>query len=194
MANDSTQAGFLLPSTQPPYDVSLENFFQELVVGLTGLDPTLVRPRWQPTPPNMPDSTVDWAAVGVQIGQKQWNAYQKYDADQDAYIVEGTETIRVLVSFYGPNNEANQGRWEVGLQIGQNRDTLDAQKISLVGLEDPVNLPSILKGIWYQRLDSQATFSRWMTRIYPIKTLLSASGTVDNDGISSAPFSVTPTP
>jgi hypothetical protein len=55
----------------------LQDFLQQWVAGVAGLDSTLVRPRWQRVPPNIPDfDTPCWAAVGLQrarpIGVYAW--------------------------------------------------------------------------------------------------------------------------
>jgi len=52
-------------TTSPLMDAALDAVFQALVVGITGLPGTLVRPRWQPVPPTQPSVTTNWAAIGV---------------------------------------------------------------------------------------------------------------------------------
>ena len=46
-------------------DLALDLVLQAWIVALTGLPGNLVRPRWQPAPPAMPDQSVNWCAIGV---------------------------------------------------------------------------------------------------------------------------------
>lgn len=69
-ANTSATGGYLQPIASPPNQENLQDdvltdLFQEVVVKVTNMDPTLVRPRWQPSPPAQPDVSVSWAAIGI---------------------------------------------------------------------------------------------------------------------------------
>jgi len=69
-ANTSATGGFLRANPAPPnfiplQDNDLVDFFQRHIVGMTTIKDTNVRPRWQPSPPPMPDVDVDWAAIGI---------------------------------------------------------------------------------------------------------------------------------
>lgn len=194
MAADSTEAGYLAPTPPGPLnDLALEDLFQQVVVSLTGLPGNLVRPRWQPNPPNQPSAETDWIAIGVSHGETQWDAYQRFEPlpEPGSYIVEGTEVLRANVSFYGPNNEAVKNRLLFGLQVSQNRDALEVQKIKYQGAGSPVNLPALLKEYWTLRVDVTLNFTRWVTRTYPIKTLQRA-GTDLNNEFYVTPISVNP--
>lgn len=185
MANDSSTGGYLAPEPPGPlYDTALEDFFQQIVVGITGIPGNLVRPRWQQEPPNPPPAKSDWIALGVEVGPKQWDAYQKFDptiGTDGAYIVEGAERIRLALSFYGPNNERNHTAFDDGLQLSQNREALSAQKISYIEAESPVNLPALLKDRMRLRVDIAFIFSRWVSRTYPVRTIASASVDLYNE-------------
>jgi hypothetical protein len=68
---DSSTPGILQSTTQPtsppsPLDGDdLEDYIQQFVAGVAGMDGTLVRPRWQPEPSNIPDFDVTWCATGI---------------------------------------------------------------------------------------------------------------------------------
>lgn len=195
MAADSTASGYLRPTPPGPlYDDDLEDFFQAFVVGLTGFPGNLVRPRWQPDPPNLPSDDVDWIALGVAIVDRQWNSFQKFHADigpEGTYISEGNEVMEVFLSFYGPSHSAKRREFEDGLQISQNLDPLFAQRIKYIECRMPVSVPAILKNRWFMRSDIKVVFHRWVERVYPIKTFTSA--TVDiNDEKHITHVSVTP--
>ena len=196
MGTDSTTPGYLGPlPPEPLYDRALEDMFQGVIRGLTGLPGNLVRPRWQPDPPNQPAVDVTWLAFGVTVGSLQWNAYQKFDPTLDppngAYVVEGAEELRLNLSFYGPGGKALLGRFAAGIQLDQNLEELRTQNIKFVGLSASINLPALLKEMWTLRTDMSVTFTRWGTRTYPIKSLVSAIGGLNNE-FYVEPISVTP--
>src|SRR5215472_15859820 len=65
---DSTTAGYLGPilGTGPVLqDDQWDDFLHDVLAGVSGLDPTMVRPRWQVVPPNVPDFKTDWLAFGI---------------------------------------------------------------------------------------------------------------------------------
>lgn len=187
-AQNSGSAGYLLPDPGPLYDQDLEDLFQQVIVGITGLQGNLVRPRWQIDPPNLPPVSTDWCAFGVVVQERMWNAYQWWDNAGSAYVVEGSEPIDVTFSFYGPNNQRNRRSFTDGIMLDQNREDLGAQKIKLIEFRDPVNLPALLKEQWGRRVDVKAVFHRWVTRTFPVQTLI---GTSPPSGINNEKF-VTP--
>src|SRR5260363_155987 len=75
---------------------------QPMVVGLTGLLPEQVHPRWQSTVPRQWPVPTDWCAVGVMRIQPDANPVCVHEGAE-----EGTErwmrdeTLDVLCSFYG---------------------------------------------------------------------------------------------
>jgi hypothetical protein len=182
MASSSTEAGYLAPDTPgPDYDDALEDLFQATIVGITGIPGNLVRPRWQPEAPNTPGFDVDWIAFGLQVIDRQWNSYQVFDSDLNAYTVSGTEVLHCNVSFYGPHLTEKRRRWEDGLQVDQNLAPLHAQGIKYIDMLDPVALPALFKNRWRERMDMKAVFHRWATRIYPVTTLVSVGADLDNE-------------
>src|SRR5260364_258574 len=65
--NDSATGGYLLPldTPAPEQDIDLDRALQPMVVGLTGLLPERVHPRWQSTVPRQWLGATDWCAIGV---------------------------------------------------------------------------------------------------------------------------------
>lgn len=185
-------ATYILPvAPEPVYDKALEDIFQGVVKGIVGLPGNLIRPRWQQDPPNLPSYDASWIAFGLTIGPKQWDAYKKFDTAANAYVVEGSEAIVMAASFYGPQNEALHRKLEDGLQLDLNRADLEAQKIKYIGAGDPVNLPALLKEMWYLRVDVSFAFSRWVRRVYPIDSINSAAGSIKaSDAVGTDPLDV----
>lgn len=196
-ANDSTTGGYIRPSNAPPdYDDPLEDLFQGVVVGITGIPGNLVRPRWQPDPPNIPASDTNWVALGVAVTGRQWNSYQAFHpeiAPNGAYIQEGQEILEVSLSFYGPGHSRVRRELEDGLLIEQNRDALEAKGIKFVECRLPVQVPALLKQQWHMRSDVKVVFRRTVHRTLPIATIDSATGSLDNERYVT-PISVIPSP
>lgn len=182
MPNTSATGGPLLPSnTQhvPLEDLALILVFQGLVVGMTGLDGSLVRPRWQPKPPNMPANDVSWCALGIQDQQGDTFAYIEHDgrgAGQD--ILQRNEIVEMLCSFYGPNAGMNASLVRDGLSIAQNREPLQLNGMGLISVEPFRAVPALINNQWYNRLDMPIFVRREILRTYPVLNILSAVGTI----------------
>ena len=185
--NDSASGGFLAPADiLTPDGDGLDDALQALVAGVTGLDPTLVRPRWQPTPPQQPERDVTWAAVGVQSQAPDDNPYEAHDPTGEGVDhVQRHETLAVMVSFYGPQSQAVAGILRDGLFIGQNREAASALGLRLVEVGALARVPSLVNTIWLNRVDVPVTFRRQVNRTYPIRNLLSAVGTIQSDAPGS---------
>jgi hypothetical protein len=184
MANSSATGGYLLPTSTIVDDDALENLLQQVVVGITGLDINLVRPRWQPEPPNEPEPAVDWVAFGVVSSDPEpgiLTPYGDIEADGLYYQVEH-ETFDTLASFYGPHASQYSRMLRQGLYIDQNRDALVAVGINIVAVERPTRAPELFKNRYRNRVDRVARFRREIRSTYPILHLLAADGNVRTDG------------
>ncbi len=174
------------PAPVPIYDNALENVFHDNIVGVMTFDPTLVRPRWQPEPPNQPAFTTDWVAFGVTVTDSDKFAYQVHDPTANSGLgadqFEKDERIEILLSFYGPNSYMNSKLYGDGLQIDRNRDDLLAYGIKFVEVSEARNVPALLKDKWVKRVDVTATFRRRIKRTYGIVTVVGiAPGTINNE-------------
>jgi hypothetical protein len=179
MANDSSTGGYLAPAAPLPLDdASLDDALQALVVGITGLDGTLVRPRWQPVVPRQPDPGVTWCAIGVTSEKPDANAAIVHDGS--AAGGQGVDTlyrhpvIEVLASFYGPSASAAAGALRDGLQIGQNREAMRAQGLAFIDSGDVTAAPDLVNQQWVRRQDLSLRLRRLVTRVYPVLNLTSA--------------------
>lgn len=186
MANDSASGGYLLPTDSVVNDDALEDLLQSVVVGITGLPGDLVRPRWQPDPPPLPDVAVNWCAIGSIDFDTEGTASIEHDPDADAGMGQDDlttwETFDVVASFYGPNSQRYAGILRDGLQIGQNREAMwlagnlvhrSAYKVE--------NRPDLRNDQWVRRYDVRCTFARAVNRTYTVRNLLTASGTIETD-------------
>lgn len=189
MPNTSATGGPLLPNEAvlfPLEDQQLDRFFQQFVVGLTGLDPTLVRPRWQPEPINLPENDVDWCAVGVMDTLQDANAYIRHvcenETQGDGYdVLIRHEDLHLLASFYGPDAWAFATRMRDGLEIGQNREVLQKNAMGFVRCANPFSTPELIKERWQRRVDLGFTIRRAVGRRYDVMNLKTGVFSVDSD-------------
>jgi len=167
----------------PPQTQSFEDFLQQVFVGISGLDPTLVRPRWQPEPPNVPDKGVDWLAIGITDWDPDTYAFVRHlgAMSDGADWLQRHETVNILASFYGPNASRNCGVLRDGFQIAQNREVLQANGIGLQETGTARLVPTLLKETWRYRVDMPIVLRRMILREYEVLNILTSGITVYND-------------
>lgn len=186
MSNDSSTGGFLAPTppdtttfaqlqaawaagtwegVPPLAGVELYRFIQYVVAGITGLAGTLVFPRWQPEPPNLPDG--DWAALGINRSTATGYPYIDHDpAGKDRF--QRHEILSCLVSFYGDNSEHYATTLRDGLTIPQNNEPFLLAGFGFVSADEVTALPSLVKQRWLYRSDLTFTVMREIRRTYPV--------------------------
>lgn len=195
MSNDSTTGGPLAPDPSPapaPLEGrALLTFIQAWVATLSGLDGSLVRPRWQAEPPNIPDAGVAWAAVGVHDRRSDAFPVVLHHPDVDGYdTLQRHQYLDVLCSFYdlGVDGLADLHADQLsdGAAIAQNREVLMLNGFALV--EAPPqgrSVPSLIKARWLYRVDVPVSLRRVVLRNYPVRNVLSLDGTIyTSDGTS----------
>lgn len=200
MANDSATGGYLAPLANPVApleDDLLDDFLGDVVGAIVGFDRnTLVRPRWQPDPPNPPARNVNWVAVGVPNRPRR-DTFPAVihdpaaNAGQGADVLIRNEEIELLASFYGPNCQGFATLLADGIIIPQNREELATAGIKLVSVGEPTKTPDLLKGKWLSRCDLAVLLRREIRRAYPVLNLLSASGQIISTQ-ATVPFNANP--
>lgn len=183
MSNSSATGGYLAPSNPAPlYDDALTDALQAMVVGITGLPGTLVRPRWQATPPKMPEINVDWCAIGVTgFTPDAYGAQIHSPSGDGSTTLYRTEVLEVLASFYGPSRFGNATLFSDGLQIPQNWEMVAPIGIVFVEGGAPRGVADLLNTKWVQRTDISVVFRRQVSRTYPILNILSGVGSIQSD-------------
>lgn len=195
---------YLSPSTPPPAEGSaLEDILHDVIAGITGLDPTLVRPRWQPEPPNIPAAATAWLAFGFQP-ERTTTSFPEVDHDPTGTgsdVLRQHETLVVAVSIYdlGAGSVADNyaAMLRDGLFIAQNREAMFNQgALLLIGVGHISPAPDLVKERWLYRVDFSFTVRREIDRSYAVPNIVSASGTIESqDGNADpipTPFSVEP--
>lgn len=188
----SNVPGYLAPSSSPaPLEgQALSRFVQGWVSGVTGLDGTMVRPRWLPEPSNIPKAGTAWCAVGISTRRADTFAYAWLRPDA-SYLVQRHERIDLLASFYDLGSSGLADYYAAllreGAQVPQNREPLFTAGFGLIGTGDVVAVPSLLKERWLYRADLAVELARVIERVYPVLSVLSANGTLKtSDGVTAA--------
>lgn len=183
MSDTSATGGPLAPEvpTPPLEGQSLNRFFQTWVVALTGLDGTVVRPRWQPEPSNIPAAGEAWCAIGI----------TRTIADTYPYVEGGNlqrhEDITLLLSFYdlGTDGQAQYyaALFRDGASIPQNLEVLQVAGMGMVSVGELVQAPVLIKQRWLYRVDVTMVIRRAVTRTYQILDVAAFDGElITSDG------------
>jgi hypothetical protein len=175
--NTSATGGYLAPAPTPaPVEGdALMQLLQQVVVGVTGMDGMLVRPRWQLNEPNQPSVTTDWCAIGVMRRIAQDYPYQQHNPAGDGSTrMLRWETLEILASFYGPNAASNAKLLRDGLYVWQNRAALRAANINVIDADEILSVPDLVNLQWVNRMDMTVRLTREIDRDYAILNLLSA--------------------
>ncbi len=173
-------------------DDDLFDFFHDYIAGLTGLDGSLVLPRWQSEAPVIPPSgTPNWCGFGMTA----------YKADTFvAEVQKGTggmemhrhEELTLMVSFYGKNPVYYARVLRDGMQLSQNLEVLSQNSMGLVESGEVTLIPSLLKELWLKRADLPITIRRQVVRGFPVLNLLGTSATLYNERYSETVTATVP--
>lgn len=182
MSNTSATGGYLVPTSSepPPGGLTLEDFIQTVLVGVSGIAGTLVRPKWQIEPPKYPDITVNWIAFAIVTNRPDANASVSMDAN-DVTLLQRQETLSVQLSFYGPDALEKSSIVRDGFQIQQNLEALRLANMGYNGITDAVRGPDLFNERWVDRYESTLTLVRQVQRAYPILAFASAHGSIHTD-------------
>jgi hypothetical protein len=204
MAVNTTSAtgGYLTPAASPaPLEGrALLRFFQQIIVGVTALVGDLVRPYWQEEPPTVPDAGVAWCAFKItKRPSDEYPFVGRLKASATGDYLQRHEALDILTTFYDTGStglddsgglaDTYASLLRDGLAIPQNREPLFLAGMGLVKVGDLVTVPVIFKKRWQNRVDFEFTVRRQVTRLYPVQTLVSASGDIYTDGgLAPQPF------
>jgi hypothetical protein len=197
MPNSSSTGGYLVPmtGTTPPYDATLEDIFQGAIVGITGLAGNMVRPRFQPEPPNQPDFNTTWISFSVAPVAQDTFTYEPHKplVDTDGSDeVQRDEFLELYLSAYGSNCAAIMGQFSAGISLQQNRLVLQSYGIKLIDPGKFVYLPALLKEKYVKRIDLKSRWARRNTIVYPIRTVADATVIVKTDDPFTTTITVSP--
>lgn len=179
--NTSSTPGYLTPTSIPPEDDDvLAGIMHDFAVGLTGLDPTLVRPRWQPQPPTMPAASVNWAAIGITSYEPigYWPEMIHNDGNS---VQRQHQIMEATATFYGPNSTSIASMFLDGLTVRQNLEVLGTFGIKLRHPGRISRVPELINTQYIPRSDVTFWLVREMDRTYNIANVASSEVTLIND-------------
>lgn len=173
---------FVLPNPLPAplEDNALVDALQATVVGITGLSAKLVRPRWQPEPPNMPDYSIDWCAIGPTEYNDELYVFEE-QVNANTRAIERSQEFTVLASFYGPHAQSYMGRFKDGVMLEYNRLDLGALGVKLKEVQRSRNVPALFKEKWVPRIDLPTVWTRRIRREYTLNNIEVANIDLDNE-------------
>jgi hypothetical protein len=183
---DSTQRGFLREDSPAILeDPDLTDLLQACVWQITGLPATMVRPRWQSTPPNQPTIDQSWCAIGIVNRSPQdypyftHHGWKEGGAGNDLML--DWSTFEVLASFYGPGAAGNAGRLRRGLYVGQNRDVLADNGIKVREVGEINSVPDLFNQQYVDHVDVHVYMAREVKATFPIRNIASATTEIISD-------------
>lgn len=194
--NNSASGGYLLPVNPSPYPdgLTFKQFLQQVFVGLSNLPGPMVRPSWQPNPPEQPDLGVNWMAFGVNSIDPDANAFNGFNS-QNVNTLQRHENLEIKCSFYGPDCEDLSSQVRDGFQITQNLEALTLANMGFTGTNKAIHVPDFVNERWIDRFEMLVFLKREIIRTYPILNFVSVSGSIEafvSGNLKTVPFSVKP--
>ncbi|CAB4149593.1 hypothetical protein UFOVP558_11 [uncultured Caudovirales phage] len=171
--------GYLTPtSSQPlPGPLSLEDFIQSVIKGISGFAGTLVRPKWQQNPPKQPGIDINWIAFGLVNNAPDANASVTMD-DAGVTKLKRQELLEIQVAFYGPAAQENISVFRDGFQIQQNLEAMMLANMGFKECSQAIRGPDLVNERWVERYEMSLFLVRQVQRTYPILSFASASGVI----------------
>lgn len=184
--NDSSTGGYLAPyGTVPKYDKALDAVFQSALSSILGIDGQYVRPKWQVKPPRQPPLDTNWVAFSVNVSVPNDGPYFDHQPEGDGG--EGNdvsirhERLEVRVSLYGPDCMSYGSILRDGVAIPQNGEELEIEGIKLLEVQSVIMAPYFINLVELHKCDVVVLFNREVSRVYPIRNVLSAEGNFHTD-------------
>lgn len=184
MGNTSATGGYIQPEYEeiPFTDESLDSVFQKAIVGITGLEGSLVRPNWQKESIPVPPRDTNWCALSVDIIKND-------DSPAFVHVSEGDgkdlhirhQDILVTATFYGWDGMRYAAKMQDGLTIPQNQEQIKASGFAFISNEPVRSVPELFNQQWVKRYDLRMNYRRKVTRLYPILNIVAAEVDVYKD-------------
>lgn len=175
----SSPQAYVKPVTpnQFPKGLTLTQFIQTVLTGVSGLDGTLCRPDWQIAPPKQPDILTDWIGFGVTTLTPDANSWVDYSASNEV-ASQRHEKLEVTCQIYGPNCIDTANLMRDGFQIQTNLQALLLANMGFVEVSQIQHVPDLVNERFVDRVIMKVFLRREIQRTYPVLTIVSANGTI----------------
>jgi hypothetical protein len=203
--NNSSTGGFLKPGAPaapgPLEGVALLDFIQAWIVGLTGLDGTLVRPEGQPEPPNMPPAGTAWCSFRISdrdsdafpwVGHNPTflgDAWQPPPNGMD--LMQRNETLWLRCIFYDLGSTGQADSYAALMRdsaiIAQNREYLRQGGLTVGSTGELISVTELIKERNQYRVDLAIELRRQIYRAYPVQDILGATVQLNIAGVPAPP-------
>lgn len=170
---------YILPSSTTPVSgkLTLTQFIQTVMVGVSGLPGPLVRPKWQPEAPKQPDILTNWMAIGIDVASPDANAWLGVNSDTTSQM-QRHELLDISCSIYGPEALETYRLIRDGFQVPQNREALFHANMGFVEISPGRKIPDLVHERWVNRIETNVFLQREIQRVYSVPTLQSAEGVI----------------
>jgi hypothetical protein len=180
---DSRFAGYLGPQ-EPPGPMTgntWQDFIHDVIAGVTGLDGSMVRPRWQTVPPNRPDITDNWCGFGIVSTTADYcPVFIHVDRGDHGRFPDGFDALQQMeentieCAFYGPDCEKYVSYLQRGLWVPQNQAAFRLNAVGLVSVSGTTHAADLVKQQWWPRSDISFIVRREVRYDYAVLNLLRA--------------------
>jgi hypothetical protein len=176
----------LLPTpTNSQYGDIVDDLVHDFVVGVCGIiDPSTVRPRWQPEPALQPAFGANWVSFGLTRSEPDENAATGLTTSAaPEFILERDEIHTFLISFCGPSSCAISHQFFDGAQINQNFEAAGFQSfnVGMVSVDSPQNVSMQIHERWVTAWDVALKLRRRIRRVYEVAPIAQINGGLDNE-------------
>lgn len=177
MSNSSATGGYLTPTSTNgfPNNLTLDQFIQTILVGISGLQGDLVRPKWQENPPKQPGIKTNWIAFRTALITPDTYEFTGMDLSGNPFT-QRYQNLSVQCSIYGPDAANVAGVLRDGFQIAQNREAMNAVGLKFVNTGYPSLIPDFVNERWVQKYEMEIVLRQMVQRSYAILPLLEGPG------------------
>lgn len=196
MSNTSATGGYLVQTEAPlPDNRTLSQFIQQVIVGMTGINGTKVREKFQKNMPEQEAAPEDiWCAFFVTETNADANSYHVTDADGEGSKMQRHLELVVDCSFYGEGSKAFAEKLRDGFQISQNREVLRSGNMGFKEVSTIRSVPEKHGQVWFKRYDMSVVLRRQINKTFAVLSFNSAGGTIkaekDNQETENVPWNV----
>ena len=176
--SSSTGGYLLLVPEALPNGLTLVQFIQQLIVGITGLNGSLVREKYQTNAPKIEEVEINWCSFSLSTLQKDYDGFIKQNQSGDNSEVTRHQKLIVSASFYGPNSNQIASQFCNGFLLSQNREVLRSGNLNFNGTSDVTFVPEKKNEQWFKRHDVTLTLTQKEVNTTAVQSLESYSGTI----------------